>query len=82
MTAGLERLEQLMELYAGHNQVEEVREVGNLRGLPKLIILDIAGNPAAEDVDCRLFTVYHLRRLKVGTLTGFCANTQPVDWQP
>ena len=66
-----------MELYAGQNQVEEVRELGNLRGLPKLIILDIAGNPAAQDADCRLFTVYHLRRLKVGRVLALhtCRKT-------
>ena len=54
-----------MELYCGSNQIEGVREVGHLRGLPKLIILDLTGNPMAAREDYRLYTVYHLRKLKV-----------------
>lgn len=54
-----------MELYCGGNQVEGVREVGHLRGLPKLIILDLTGNPMAAHDDYRLYTIYHLRKLKV-----------------
>ncbi len=54
-----------MELYCGGNNVEGVREVGHLRGLLKLIILDLTGNPIATHDDYRLYTVYHLRKLKV-----------------
>ena len=55
----------LMELYCGGNNMEGVREVGHLRGLLKLIILDLTGNPLATHDDYRLYTVYHLRKLKV-----------------
>jgi len=63
--AGLSCLVSLMELYCGGNNVEGVREVGHLRGLMKLIILDLTGNPIATHDDYRLYTVYHLRKLKV-----------------
>ena len=59
-----------MELYCGGNQVEGVREVGHLRGLPKLIILDLTGNPMAAHDDYRLYTIYHLRKLKVPMCTS------------
>ncbi|GIL73909.1 hypothetical protein Vretimale_5145, partial [Volvox reticuliferus] len=45
--AGAERLTNLLELYAGNNRVSELREVQRLRDMPKLIILDLAGNPLA-----------------------------------
>lgn len=63
--AGLSCLVSLMELYCGGNNVEGVREVGHLRGLLKLIILDLTGNPIAMHDDYRLYTIYHLRKLKV-----------------
>lgn len=69
--AGLSCLASLMELYCGGNQIEGVREVGHLKGLPKLIILDLTGNPVAAQDDYRLYTVYHLRKLKVNTLLPF-----------
>lgn len=71
--AGLSCLVSLMELYCGGNNVEGVREVGHLRGLLKLIILDLTGNPVAAHDDYRLYTIYHLRKLKV-TMHGMrCA---------
>ncbi|GFR51283.1 hypothetical protein Agub_g13641 [Astrephomene gubernaculifera] len=45
--SGVERLTNLMELYAGNNRITELREVQRLRDMPKLIILDLAGNPLA-----------------------------------
>ncbi|DBA66636.1 TPA: Leucine-rich repeat-containing protein 9 [Trebouxia sp. C0005] len=63
--AGLSCLVSLMELYCGGNNVEAGREVGHLRGLLKLIILDLTGNPVAAHDDYRLYTIYHLRKLKV-----------------
>ncbi len=70
--AGLSCLVSLMELYCGGNNVKGVREVGHLRGLLKLIILDLTGNPMAAHDDYRLYTVYHLRKLKVGNEGGDC----------
>ncbi|DBA94023.1 TPA: Leucine-rich repeat-containing protein 9 [Trebouxia sp. C0004] len=63
--AGLSCLVSLMELSCGGNNVGGVREVGHLRGLLKLIILDLTGNPIATQDDYRLYTIYHLRKLKV-----------------
>ena len=66
-SAGLSGLVSLMELYCGGNKVAGVREVGHLRSLQKLIILDLSGNPMTAHADYRLYTVYHLRKLKVTT---------------
>ena len=72
--AGLSCLVSLMELYCGGNQIEEVREVGHLRGLPKLIILDLTGNPMAAHEDYRLYTIYHLSKLKVQSCCTLSIN--------
>lgn len=55
----------LMELYLGNNQVTNLREINSLKALPRLIILDLIGNPIVEAEDYRLYTVFHLRKLKV-----------------
>ncbi|KAA0149143.1 hypothetical protein FNF29_06231 [Cafeteria roenbergensis] len=62
---GLDCLHSLLELYAGNNKVRAVKEVRKLRSLPKLIILDLCGNPLCGSSRYRLFSVYTLRRLKV-----------------
>lgn len=54
-----------MELYLSDNKISQLKEMGHLRALPKLIILNAAGNPVANDPEYRLYLVYHLRRLKV-----------------
>ena len=43
----------------------QVKEVQQLKGLPKLIILDLSGNPLCETADYRAYTVFQLRKLKV-----------------
>jgi Leucine-rich repeat (LRR) protein len=63
--ADLVSLVSLMELYLGNNRVKSLKEVRHLRVLPKLIILDLCGNPLCGASKYRLFTVYQLRRLKV-----------------
>jgi hypothetical protein len=80
--AGLSCLVSLMELYCGGNNVEGVREVGHLRGLLKLIILDLTGNPVAAHDDYRLYTIYHLRKLKVmhGMQCKQCARKLGLRW--
>jgi hypothetical protein len=41
----------------------------HLRPLPRLIILDLSGNPLCRETDYRSYVVYHLRKLNVlGTL--------------
>ncbi|GMH33137.1 hypothetical protein BSKO_00971 [Bryopsis sp. KO-2023] len=62
---GLEALFNLMELYAGNNCVVELRAIQQLKELPKLIILDLLGNPVCRETEYRLYTIYHLRKLKV-----------------
>ncbi len=42
-----------------------LQEVRELKDLPKLIIVDMSGNPLVSAEDYRLYTVYFLRRLKV-----------------
>eukprot|EP00756_Hemistasia_phaeocysticola_P032666 Hpha_TRINITY_DN16421_c2_g8::TRINITY_DN16421_c2_g8_i1::g.159007::m.159007 len=73
--AGVDSCPALMELYAGNNRVDSVREISLLRAAPKLIILDLSGNPMCSAGDYRLFAVYSLRKLKV--LDG--AAVDPVE---
>eukprot|EP00667_Euglena_gracilis_P000263 EG_transcript_263 len=70
---GFETLSSLMELYLNNNQVESVKEANHLRDLEKLIILDLSGNPMCKDPEYRLYSVYHLRRLKVLDGIGIAA---------
>lgn len=63
--SGLAQLNSLMELYIGNNNISELREVQQLRELPKLIILDLLGNPVYREEDSRHYIVYNLRKLKV-----------------
>jgi len=63
--SGLGKLTSLMELYIGNNRISQVKEVQQLKALPKLIILDLSGNPLCETPDYRAYTVFQLRRLKV-----------------
>ena len=51
-----------------NNRLCELREIQRLRELPKMIILDLAGNPctAVLPEDYRLFVIYNVRKLKVG----------------
>jgi Leucine-rich repeat (LRR) protein len=41
------------------------QDVRDLKDLPKLIIVDMTGNPLVSADDYRLYTVYFLRKLKV-----------------
>ena len=61
----LSRLEGLMELYLGNNSVRALGEVDHLKALPKLIIVDLAGNPVCAQPEYRLYTLFCLKRLKV-----------------
>jgi len=58
-------LQNLVELYLSNNLIEDVRAVLKLKPLVKLIVLDLSGNPACSSMDYRLYTLFHLRRLKV-----------------
>uniref|UniRef100_A0A7S4J9U1 U2A'/phosphoprotein 32 family A C-terminal domain-containing protein n=1 Tax=Guillardia theta TaxID=55529 RepID=A0A7S4J9U1_GUITH len=63
--SGLNTLTTLLELYVGNNKVEETKQILQLRPLPKLIIFDLSGNPVATRGDYRLYTIFHLKKLKV-----------------
>ena len=65
-----------MELYIGNNRIVVLKEVQQLKELPKLIILDLLGNPLCESEDYRSYTVYQLRKLKVLDGVGIEANEQ------
>ncbi|RKO93872.1 hypothetical protein BDK51DRAFT_18137 [Blyttiomyces helicus] len=60
----LAKLTSLMELYVGNNFVADLLSIFPLKELPRLIILDLTGNSACQLVNYRLFTIFHLARLK------------------
>ena len=62
---GLEALVSLMELYVQNNLLLEFTEINHIRELPKLMVVDLIGNPLCEAPDYRLYAVYSLRKLKV-----------------
>ncbi len=45
---GIDRLVNLMELYIGNNRIKSLQEVMHMKNLPKLIILDLSGNPVCN----------------------------------
>eukprot|EP00434_Breviolum_minutum_P008456 symbB.v1.2.007461.t1/scaffold455.1/size335105/9 len=55
----------LMELYLSNNVIEELRSLLLLKQLPKLMVLDLAGNDLCKANDYRQYTMFHLRKLKV-----------------
>ena len=42
--AGLAKLQNLMELYIGNNRITKLKQVLQVKDMPKLIILDLSGN--------------------------------------
>jgi hypothetical protein len=62
---GLERCQSLMELYIANNRIATLKELQYLRDLPRLLILDLSGNPVCQQPDYRLFAIFTLKRLKV-----------------
>jgi len=73
---GLSDLECLMELYIGNNRISSINQIHQLKVLPKLIIVDLSGNPVCSEQDYRLYTLYYLRRLKV--LDGLSIHTSEI----
>jgi Leucine-rich repeat (LRR) protein len=71
---GLAGLPALCELYVGDNAVTETREVFHLKQLPKLVILDLAGNPVCSENEYRPYVLYTLRRVKVLDAIGVDAR--------
>ena len=67
---GVAGLPELCELYVGENAVAETREVFHLKQLPKLVILDLAGNPVCSVNEYRPYVLFTLRRVKVLDAVG------------
>ena len=42
-----------------------LQDIRELKDLPKLIIIDMTGNPLVTAEDYRLYSIYFLRKLKV-----------------
>lgn len=71
---GLQKSTSLLEMYAGNNKIQQIREIFYLKSIPSLMILDMFGNPLVEESRYyRLFVIYHLQNLKVldGTRVDF-----------
>ena len=62
---GLSGLPNMMELYISNNKIENLKEIIMLMNQPKLIILDVSNNIFCKDPSYRIFTLYHLKKLKV-----------------
>ena len=75
---GLANLASLMEVYIGNNRLSSLKEVQQLKGLAKLIILDLSGNALCDAAEYRSYTVFHLRRLKVLDGAGIESAEQAV----
>jgi Leucine-rich repeat (LRR) protein len=63
-----------MELYIGNNEIEDIAEIEYLKGLPRLIILDVSGNPFCNVDSYRLYTIYRIKKLKVLDGVGVSSN--------
>ena len=70
---GIHKVQGLMELYIGNNKIDNLKELNYLREVPKLIILDLSGNPLCNENEYRLYTVFNLKKLKV--LDGVSIDT-------
>ncbi|XP_066913375.1 leucine-rich repeat-containing protein 9-like [Clytia hemisphaerica] len=70
---GLQHSTSLLEIYAGNNKLQELRDIFYLKNIPTLIILDMMGNPLVKECNnYRLFLIYHLQSLKA--LDGIPVN--------
>ncbi|KAI9104748.1 hypothetical protein DFS34DRAFT_575701 [Phlyctochytrium arcticum] len=72
----LTELPTLMEFYCGNNSIEDLLSIFPLKELPRLIILDFTGNAVCHLENYRLFTIYHLARLKILDGTGIALKEQ------
>ncbi|KAJ3090596.1 hypothetical protein HK102_003261, partial [Quaeritorhiza haematococci] len=60
LTANLNELADI-----GNNQISDLYSIFPLKELPRLIIIDLDGNPVSRNTNHRLFTIFHLARLKI-----------------
>ena len=60
----------LQDIYLGNNLLtQEHSNIYSLKRLQNLVILDLSNNPLCEIEHFKLFTVYHLSKLKVTRLS-------------
>lgn len=63
--SSLKKATSLLEIYAGNNQISQLREIFYLKNISSLLILDCIGNPFADESNhYRLFLIYHLQNIK------------------
>jgi Leucine-rich repeat (LRR) protein len=66
----------LLELYLGDNLIHHSFSLFPLKELPRLIILDLSGNAVCKASNFRLFTIFHLNRLKILNGNGITSKDQ------
>ncbi|KAI8896203.1 hypothetical protein BC833DRAFT_598395 [Globomyces pollinis-pini] len=66
----------LLELYVGDNKITHSFTTFPLKELPRLIILDLTGNAVCKLPNFRLFTIFHLNRLKILNGAGITSKDQ------
>jgi Leucine-rich repeat (LRR) protein len=66
----------LLELYLGNNLIHHSFSLFPLKDLPRLIILDLSGNGVCKAPNFRLFTIFHLNRLKILNGSGITSKDQ------
>ncbi|KAJ3065950.1 Leucine-rich repeat-containing protein 9 [Podochytrium sp. JEL0797] len=59
------KMSSLMEFYIGNNCICDLYNIFPLKELPRLIILDVTGNQVCQQNHYRMFTIFHLSRLKI-----------------
>ncbi|KAJ3265551.1 Leucine-rich repeat-containing protein 9 [Chytriomyces hyalinus] len=59
------KMSSLMEFYIGNNCIGDLYNIFPLKELPRLIILDVTGNNVCQQPHYRMFTIFHLSRLKI-----------------
>lgn len=71
------KISTLLELYVGDNLIVHFLTTFPLKELPRLIILDLSGNAVCKVPNFRLFTTFHLNRLKSLNGNGITTKDQP-----
>ncbi|KAI9334738.1 hypothetical protein BDR26DRAFT_866682 [Obelidium mucronatum] len=59
------KMPSLMEFYIGNNCISDLYNIFPLKELPRLIIFDVTGNQVCQQHHYRMFTIFHLSRLKI-----------------
>ncbi|KAJ3126543.1 Leucine-rich repeat-containing protein 9 [Nowakowskiella sp. JEL0407] len=70
------KIASLMEFYIGNNEIKDLFSIFPLKELSRLIILDLTGNALCHEFNYRLFTIFHLSKLKILDGTGINIKEQ------